>query len=188
MGAQHSSRRELAGEHAFTDIGQLILYAVFLITWITDSLIFHYSVFLAVYVPAYIRVPAGIAILIASTLLALSAHKALFGEPEGKSGVIATGAFSLVRHPMYLGSWLFSVGLAITMFSASSALVSLAILVFYCHVARYEERLLLRKFGEEYRQYQARVPMFAPFKFKRKRLARVMGSGPRSTEVPSRIR
>jgi steroid 5-alpha reductase family enzyme len=81
---------------------------------------------------------------------------------------------------MYLGSWLFSVGLAIATFSVSSAVVSLAILVFYRHVARYEERLLLRKFGDEYRKYQARVPMFAPFKFQGKRLARVMGSGPRS--------
>jgi protein-S-isoprenylcysteine O-methyltransferase Ste14 len=188
MDAPHSSGRELAGEHAFTDIGQLLLYAVFLITWIMDSFIFRYSLFLAVHVPAYIRIPVGIAVLIASTLLALSAHKVLFGEPEGKSGVIATGPFSLVRHPLYLGSWLFSVGLAITTFSASSAAVSLVILIFYSLMARYEERLLLQKFGDEYREYQARVPMFFPVKLGRKRLARRTGSGPRSAEVPGRIR
>jgi protein-S-isoprenylcysteine O-methyltransferase Ste14 len=184
MSAQHASRPELAGEHAFTDIGQLVLYAVLLITWITDSFLFRYSVFLAVHVPAYIRVPVGMAILVASTLLALLAHKALFGEPAGKPGVITTGAFSLVRHPLYFGSWLFSVGLVIITFSVSSAVVSLVILFFYFLVSRYEERLLLRKFGAEYRKYQARVPMFAPFKFRRKRLARGEGSGPRSAEVP----
>jgi protein-S-isoprenylcysteine O-methyltransferase Ste14 len=188
MGAPQSRRRELAGEHAFADIGQLVLYAVLLITWITDSFIFRYSVSLAVHVPACIRFPVGMAILIASTLLALSAHKDLFGEPAGKSGVVTTGAFSLVRHPLYFGSWLFSVGLVIITFSVSSAVVSLVILLFYYLVARYEEGLLLRKFGDEYRKYQARVPMFAPFKFRRKRLERATGSGPRSAEVPGRTR
>jgi protein-S-isoprenylcysteine O-methyltransferase Ste14 len=172
MGAQHSNRYGSAGEHALTDVGQLVLYAVFLATWISDSFLFRYSVFLAVHVPAYIRFPVGIATLIASALLALSAHKAVFGEPGREPGVISEGAFSFVRHPMYLGSWLLSVGLVIMTFSVSSAAVSIVIFLFYYLVAKYEELLLLEKFGVKYRKYQARVPMFLPLKFGGKRPTR----------------
>jgi len=187
MDTQHSNRRGLAGEHPFTDLGQLLIYPVLLITWITDSFIFRYSVFLAVHVPAYIRFPIGITILFASALLVLSAHKALFGEPAGKPRLITTGAFALVRHPLYFGSWLFSVGLVIITFSASSVFVSLVILLFHLLMARYEERLLLRKLGDEYREYQVRVSMFFPVKFGR-RLAQGTGLGARSAEVPGRTR
>jgi protein-S-isoprenylcysteine O-methyltransferase Ste14 len=165
MGARHSNREGLAGEHALTDIGQLVLFTVFLSIWITDSFLFRYSVFLAVHVPAYIRLSVGTATLIPSALLALSAHKAVFGEPGREPGVIGRGAFSFVRHPMYLGSWLFSLGLVIMTFSVSSAAVSIVIFLFYYLVAKHEELLLLKKFGIEYREYRTRVPMFFPLKF-----------------------
>jgi protein-S-isoprenylcysteine O-methyltransferase Ste14 len=164
MSAQHSDKRGLAGEHPYTDIGQLVLFAVFLITWVTDSFLFRYSVFFAAHVSCYIRIPVGIAILVASALLALSAHKAVFVRPGREPGVISKGAFSFVRHPMYLGSWLFSAGLVIMTFSVSSAAVSMLMFLFYYLVASYEELLLVGKFGVEYRNYQARVPMFFPLK------------------------
>jgi protein-S-isoprenylcysteine O-methyltransferase Ste14 len=188
MSARHSGRDGLAGEHAFTDIGQLVLFAVFLITWITDSFAFRYSVFLAVHVPAYVRFPVGLATLVASAVFALSAHKAVFGQAGRKPGLISKGVFSFVRHPMYFGSWLFSVGLVIMSFSVSSAAVSIVILLFYCLVARYEELLLAGKFGVEYREYQSRVPMFLPFKFAGRRIDKGTGSGPRAAEVPGRAR
>jgi protein-S-isoprenylcysteine O-methyltransferase Ste14 len=172
MGARHSSRGELAGEHALTDIGQLVIFIVFMVTCITDTFFFHYSVFLAIHVPAYIRVPVGLAVLFVSTLLALSAHQVLFGNRRDRSGVITTRVFSLVRHPLYFGSWLFSFGLVITTFSLASGAVSLGLLLFYYRVARYEERLLIRKFGGEYREYQSRVAMLFPIKLRRKQHAK----------------
>ena len=164
-------RQNLAGEHAFTDIGQLVLLVIFLAAWITDSFLFHYSVFVARYIPVYVRLPVGIIVLIFSALLALSAHKAVFGEAVKKPNVITDKVFSLVRHPMYLGSWLFFVGLMITTLSLASAVVSIVIFVFYYRVAKYEEKLLLEKFGIEYQKYKARVPMLFPLKFGRKRLS-----------------
>ncbi len=166
MGAQNSNRHGMAGEHALTDIGQLVLFTIFLATWITDSFLFRYSVFLAVHVPVSIRFAVGGAALVASAFLALSAHKAVFGGPDREPGVISKGVFSFVRHPMYLGSWVFSLGLVIMTLSVSSAAVSLLIFLFYYLAAKYEERLLVKKFGAEYRKYQARVPMFLPLKFR----------------------
>jgi len=162
MSVPHSNRNELAGEHRYTDTGQLVLFAVFLIVWITDSFLIPHSVFLAVHVPVSIRLAIGILTLIASVLLVLSAHRAVFGKLCRKPGVISKGAFSLVRHPMYFGSWLFSAGLVSITFSLSSAAVSIMIFIFYYLVARHEELLLLKKFGAAYRRYQDRVPMFVP--------------------------
>jgi len=158
-------RDNLAGEHAFTDIGQLVLAVIFLAIWITDSFLFHYSIFAAAYVPVYVRLPVGIAIFIISALLALPAHKAIFGKAVQKSTMITDGVFSLVRHPMYLGSWLLFFGLAITTLSLTSAALSITIFVFYYLVSKYEEKLLLQKFGMEYQKYKARVPMLFPLKF-----------------------
>lgn len=157
-----AARRDtgLAGEHPFTDVGQLILFSLLAGAWVSDSFLFRYSLFQALRVPAYVRVPAGVALLCASILLVFSAHNAVFGKAKrpagGKIPLQTTGVFGLVRHPMYFGSWLFSFGLAITTLSLSSLAVSLVILIFYCVVSRHEERLLLGRYGTEYREYQAR--------------------------------
>jgi len=161
-------RHNLAGEHKLTDAGQLVLFGVFLVTWITDSFLFRYSVFLARYVPVYIRLPVGTVVLIVSALLALSALKAVFGEAVEKPTLLTDGVFAIVRHPMYLGSWLFSAGLVSITLSLSSALVSIGIIVFYYGVSKYEEDLLSNKFGAEYQKYKARVSMFFPLKSVRK--------------------
>ncbi len=80
-----------------------------------------------------------------------------------ESSVLKTdGPFSLCRHPVYLFSILF-LGLRPTM--------SLFYLVFYiCIVAYfyvgsvYEEKKLLLKFGEAYKNYQSVVPRMIPRK------------------------
>jgi protein-S-isoprenylcysteine O-methyltransferase Ste14 len=157
----------LAGEHRFTDLGQIILLALFAAAWVSDSFFLHYSLLAAPHVPVFVRLPLSAGILIAALLLALPAHGAVFGESARRSGVVTTGTFSLVRHPMYLGSWLFLVALVVATLSLASAGVSLAALVFYCLVARHEEKLLLQRFGSEYQEYRRRVPMFFPLKFRR---------------------
>jgi protein-S-isoprenylcysteine O-methyltransferase Ste14 len=165
------NRDNLAGEHSFTDIGQLILLIIFLTAWITDSFLFHYSVFAGAYVPVYIRLPVGIVILIISALLALSAHSAVFGKTVQHPALITDGVFSLIRHPMYLGSWLSSIGLMITTLSIVSAAVCIVLFVFYYLSSRYEEKLLLQKFGIEYQKYKERVPMFFPLKMGKRRFS-----------------
>ncbi len=59
----HNERNDLAGEHAFSDIGQLVLFIIFIAAWILDSFVFSYSTFISDYVPLYVRVPLAIIIL-----------------------------------------------------------------------------------------------------------------------------
>lgn len=171
MRNQHQRKHEhLAGEHAVTDMGQLILLLLFLAIWITDSFVFHYSLVLTAAVPPTVRLPAALVLLGFSAYLALTAHKLVFGAEAEAGRLVTAGVFSLVRHPMYLGSWLFFCALTAATFSLAAAGVTLITAVFYFRVARHEEKLLLLHFGAEYREYCSRVPMLFPRPFGRGRV------------------
>lgn len=163
------SRHNLAGEHALTDIGQLVLLTIFLAVWVTDSFFFHLTDFLVQYVPVYIRMSIGAATLIVSAFFALTAHKAVFGGTAERYTLLTDGVFGVVRHPMYFGSWLFFAGLMISTLSLTAAAVCVMIFGFYYGVSNFEEKLLAKKFGPEYQEYKKSVPMLFPLKLGKKR-------------------
>ena len=73
------------------------------------------------------------------------------------------GPYAIVRHPQYTGFFLVMFGEGVvhwpTLFSV--ALFPL-IVIAYALLARREERHMLERFGEQYRAYRRRVPMFVP--------------------------
>ncbi len=160
----HQHRGDLTGEHAFSDIGQLIFLVVFLVVWIADSFVFKYSTFLTQYVSNYIRVPIALIVLVISGLLAWTGLKIVFRETREEPQVIATGVFSIVRHPIYLSSILLYLGFILLSLSLLSALVWILIIVFYYIISRYEEKLLIQRFGSVYEEYKKKVPMLLPIK------------------------
>ncbi|HWS14720.1 MAG TPA: isoprenylcysteine carboxylmethyltransferase family protein [Candidatus Methylomirabilis sp.] len=85
------------------------------------------------------------------------------GEPPGGGGNerLFTGkAYAVVRHPLYLGC---SVLLAFHPVQSRNSLLSAAMIALYFYAGTFfEERRMLRKFGEAYREYQRRVPRFLP--------------------------
>ena len=103
---RHQNRDDLAGEHFFGDLGQVILLIIFLAVWITDSFFLKYSTFLNQYIPLYVRLPLAGIVFICAGYLAKTAHDMVFGEVREKPGVIREKVFAIVRHPMYLGSLL----------------------------------------------------------------------------------
>ena len=160
----HQHRDDLTGEHAFSDIGQLIFLIIFLIVWIADSFVFKYSTFLTQYVSNYIRVPITLIVLVISGLLAWTGLKIVFRETREDSQVITSGVFSIVRHPIYLGSILLYLGFILLSLSLLSFLVWILIIVFYYMISRYEEKLLIQRFGSAYEKYKKKVPMLLPIK------------------------
>ncbi|MCO6411223.1 MAG: isoprenylcysteine carboxylmethyltransferase family protein [Thiogranum sp.] len=74
-----------------------------------------------------------------------------------------TGLYGLIRHPQYTGLFLGLFGEGVvhwpTLFSVGLFPV---IVLAYVLLARNEEKRVIAQFGEEYRAYQRRVPMFIP--------------------------
>jgi protein-S-isoprenylcysteine O-methyltransferase Ste14 len=151
----------LAGEHRIGDIGQLTLYCLFMALWISDMLL-NYSNFLNEYIPAVIRLPIGIIILIISGYMAGTGLWIIFGKKSQPQGVVRKGVFRFVRHPIYLSEILLYLGLLFLNISLAAALVWIMAILFLHYISRYEEKLLLVRFGKEYEQYTRDVPMWIP--------------------------
>ena len=73
------------------------------------------------------------------------------------------GLYGLVRHPQYTGLFIGLFGEGVvhwpTLFSVA---VFPVIVLAYVLLARREERQMVERFGEQYRAYRRRVPMFVP--------------------------
>lgn len=79
-----------------------------------------------------------------------------------------TGWNRIVRHPLYFGTILFAVGLAMAM-PAIKWLVSCSFVIVYTIIGTYwEEQKLIKSFGEAYKQYRQQVPMLIPHRFPKK--------------------
>lgn len=93
--------------------------------------------------------------------------------PRGTSGrntraqkaatLTITGAYSLARHPLYLGNFLIALGMSLfTRTWFLPLIVSLATLLYYERIAAREEQFLESRFGEAFRAWAARVPAVVP--------------------------
>ena len=162
--SRDADRNDLAGEHRLGDTLQLVFLFVFLAVWILDSFVLQFTNFAAAIIPWYIRFPSGAILLILSFSLARPGLKKVFGETREHPQVITGGVFSIVRHPIYLGAILVYAGLICMTLSIASAAFWIVIILFYRFISRYEEKLLIRRFGDEYLSYSIKVPMLFPLR------------------------
>jgi protein-S-isoprenylcysteine O-methyltransferase Ste14 len=159
---KHKGRPDLIGEHKVGDAGQAVFAILFLTVYITDSFILGFSTFLNEIVPDIIRAVAGILVLIPAGYFSMTGMKIVFDEVREKPEVIRKGVFSVVRHPVYFGEILLYLGLLFFSLSIASAVVWLFIIIFLYYISRYEEKILLDYFGDEYKTYLHEVPMWLP--------------------------
>jgi protein-S-isoprenylcysteine O-methyltransferase Ste14 len=165
---KHDNRNDLAGEYVFGDIGQAVLFLVFLVVWITDSFFITYSVFITDHVALYIRIPLSIIVIGISGYLAKSGLTIVFAEVREEPTVIRKGVFHMVRHPIYLGAILFYLTFLIFSFSIMATFVWIITASFYLYLCKHEEKLLLEKYGKDYEDYISEVPMLIPWTKKKK--------------------
>jgi protein-S-isoprenylcysteine O-methyltransferase Ste14 len=100
--------------------------------------------------------------LLAASMLTLRSRGQV---QEGRSCVetealVATGAYSLVRHPLYLGWMLMYVAMVLFKPNWILAILGLAGAACVYRFTVQEEALLNEKFGEAYRRYMQAVPRF----------------------------
>jgi hypothetical protein len=81
-----------------------------------------------------------------------------------KQQVLAvTGPYAYTRNPLYLGSFIVTIGAAVAAHSWPSALILFGYFaLFYSFVMRREERELYQHHGEAFQEYARAVPLFFP--------------------------
>jgi protein-S-isoprenylcysteine O-methyltransferase Ste14 len=82
-------------------------------------------------------------------------------DAPGRNERLFTGkGYGLVRHPLYLGC---SLLLAFHPVQTRNSFASAVAIIAYFYIGTFfEERRLVRTFGEKYRAYQRRVPRLFP--------------------------
>ncbi len=146
---------------------------IFWITFFASPFLLYFRVYEDMVAPVLLRWThenalqvAGLFLLLVSVLLAdwgrvSRGVVAPSGPmPEGYK-ITVHGAYGIVRHPMYVSYSLFFVGLPLALLNVL-LLVCIVGIPGYYMIAREEERILIKRFGEEYRNYQKRVGMFLP--------------------------
>lgn len=104
----------------------------------------------------------GYAIAIVGIGLLIQGWRELY-QAHRQNRLATDGLYAVVRHPQYTGLFIALFGEGIvhwpTIFSVGLFPV---IVLAYALLARKEEKQMLERFGEEYRAYRSRVPMFLP--------------------------
>jgi protein-S-isoprenylcysteine O-methyltransferase Ste14 len=89
------------------------------------------------------------------------------GKPEinfeNTSVLVKSGLYKYIRHPLYLSIFLFGTGVFLKQPGKYQLIPAIVNLVAIFLTARIEEKVMIAKFGDEYRNYMKETRMFIPF-------------------------
>lgn len=130
--------------------------------WMPSPVIFHSNIVTQI---------AGFAVGTTGMIIMLLMIRKYFMQLSGlrnlannhfKSKLEVSGLHRYVRHPLYLGTFLFIWGLLILLPFLSLFISNLIITVYTIIALRFEEEKLVAEFGEDYMIYRSRVPRLIP--------------------------
>lgn len=99
------------------------------------------------------------ALMIAGFVIMSAGWKRVHGA---KGALVIEGVYAYVRHPQYSGLFLVTIGLLIQWPTIITALMWPVLVLAYYGLSKKEEADMEQEFGEVYRGYKERVPMFFP--------------------------
>jgi protein-S-isoprenylcysteine O-methyltransferase Ste14 len=77
-------------------------------------------------------------------------------------GFTSSGIYSYMRHPLYTGGIIFSIGMILAFQTWLGLLLYIYPIIVMIRTSSKEETLLLERFGEEYEQYMSKTGRFLP--------------------------
>ncbi len=77
--------------------------------------------------------------------------------------LVTSGIYEKIRHPQYLGMFIFSLGLLIQWATVLGLIMFPILMYAYYRLALREERTVAEQFGQAYYDYASRVPRFFPW-------------------------
>lgn len=102
---------------------------------------------------------AGIGYVLAGMLIRLWSN----GYAIKNNKLTTSGPYAFVRNPLYLGTFLIAIGMAVILKTGwVGALFLLAMTVMYIRTIREEQGMLLARYGDAYRNYMNKVPAMIP--------------------------
>ncbi len=119
--------------------------------------------------PAEAAVPVGGLLLLASVAVSCWCAATLYLRGRGfpiafmpPVRLVREGPYALSRHPLYwaFSGYLLGLGLIMRTLAGVIIIVPAFILLWILYAAAHEDRVLLRRYGDEYRQYVKDVPFF----------------------------
>ena len=114
-------------------------------------------------VPGESRIIAGFALVIIGQGWRIYAAGVIYKNKQ----LATTGAYSLVRHPLYLGNFLILAGFTLASGNWIVALVVVLFFLFYYPAAiRYEDFKLEGIFGDDWRAWSETIPAMFPTRLK----------------------
>ncbi|HDS44956.1 MAG TPA: hypothetical protein ENN68_02475 [Methanomicrobia archaeon] len=130
----------------------------------------HYGLWWLEVLGLLLYLPAGM--LVFGSVLELKRK----GRPDVKTGdftattaLIDTGLYGVIREPMTLGMAIWSVALVLAFQSVIALLMGALAFGCFWMAARTEDEYNIRKFGDAYRAYRQRIPLWNVFRRRGKR-------------------
>jgi protein-S-isoprenylcysteine O-methyltransferase Ste14 len=131
---------------------------------ITHIMIMPFTFFYSIFLPLklgtlwfYASLPICLLALVMGLMFGISFATASLGEP------ISKGIYAISRHPGYFSFFLVCVGIGIACASWVFLLCALVWIVSWHFGVVEEERILLEKYGDAYREYMNRTPRWIGF-------------------------
>ena len=101
-------------------------------------------------------------VFIGGGFILLSSAWDILYKAQREHRLAITGPYGWVRHPQYVGFVLVMFGFLLQWPTVLTLIMFPILVLMYVRLAHHEEREALAEFGDEYRDYVARVPAFFP--------------------------
>ncbi len=79
-----------------------------------------------------------------------------------KGELVTSGPYAYVRHPQYAGLFIIMVGMLIQWPTILTAVMFPVLAFVYYRLSKREEGEMIKLFGDEYKRYMVKTPMFIP--------------------------
>jgi protein-S-isoprenylcysteine O-methyltransferase Ste14 len=108
----------------------------------------------------------GYTLIVLGIAFFISSIRSLKHKGKPKSGwehtteIVDSNIFRVVRHPLYLGGAIAMVGIVLVVQSIPSTILGLVAIFCFWMASKKEDEFNIKKFGDGYKEYMKKVPMW----------------------------